>query len=84
MATKTEKIEKGEKAEKAERIFTGPEKAAILLMLLGEEVAAAVLANLEEREIQVMGNYMAALGDVDDQVMDQIIKEFYEIVESGG
>ncbi len=49
MATKTEKIEKGEKAEKAEkpeRIFTGPEKAAILLMLLGEEVAAAVLANL--------------------------------------
>ena len=84
MATKTEKIEKGEKAEKAERIFTGPEKAAILLMLLGEEVAAAVLANLEEREIQVMGNYMAAIGDVDDQVMDQIIKEFYEIVESGG
>ena len=87
MATKTEKIEKAEKAEKAEtaeRIFTGPEKAAILLMLLGEEVAAAVLGNLDEREIQVMGNYMAAIGDVDDQVMDQIIKEFYEIVESGG
>lgn len=65
------------------RKLTGPEKAAVLLMTLGEEVAAAVLANLDEREIQNIGNYMSALGDVDMSVMDSINKEFYEIVESG-
>ena len=52
-------------------------------MTLGEEVAAQVLANLDEREIQSIGNYMSALGDVDMSVMDTINKEFYEMVESG-
>lgn len=65
------------------RNFSGPEKAAVLLMTLGEDIAAQVLANLDEREIQNIGNYMSALGDVDMSVMDGINKEFYEMVESG-
>lgn len=65
------------------RKLTGPEKAAVLLMTLGEDIAAQVLANLDEREIQNIGNYMSALGDVDMSVMDGINKEFYEMVESG-
>jgi len=64
--------------------YSGPEKAAILLMSLGEETAAAVLSNLEEREIQSVGNYMSAVGDVDIEVMDAVTKEFFELLESGG
>ncbi|HJO00850.1 MAG TPA: flagellar motor switch protein FliG, partial [Nitrospinaceae bacterium] len=41
--------------------LTGPEKAAILLMSMGEESAAKVMANLDEREIQTVGNYMSSL-----------------------
>ena len=63
--------------------LTGPQKAAILLMTIGEEAAAQVLANLDEREIQNIGNYMAALGDVDVSDMDSINKEFYNLIESG-
>jgi flagellar motor switch protein FliG len=63
--------------------LTGPEKAAVLLMALGEDIAAQVLANLEDREIQNIGNYISTLGDVDMSVMDSINKEFYEMVESG-
>jgi flagellar motor switch protein FliG len=66
----------------AERL-SGPERAAVLLITLGEEVAAKVLANLDDREIQNIGNYMAALGNVDMSVMDSINKEFYEMVETG-
>lgn len=65
------------------RKLTGPEKAAVLLMSLGEEIAAQVLVNLDEREIQSIGNYMSALGDVDMSIMDSINKDFYEMVESG-
>ncbi len=36
------------------RKILGPEKAAILLMDLGEEKAAQVLANMDEREIQIL------------------------------
>ena len=65
------------------RTLSGPERAAVLLINLGEEIAAKVLANLDDREIQNIGNYMSALGDVDMSVMDGINKEFYEMVESG-
>jgi flagellar motor switch protein FliG len=65
------------------RKLTGPEKAAVLLITLGEDVASKVLANLDDREIQNIGNYMAALGDIDMNVMDSINKDFYDMVESG-
>ena len=65
------------------RKLSGPERAAVLLMNLGEEIAAKVLLNLDDREIQNIGNYMAALGNVDMSVMDSINKEFYEMVETG-
>ncbi|MFQ5449536.1 MAG: flagellar motor switch protein FliG [Nitrospinaceae bacterium] len=63
--------------------YSGPERAAILLMSMGEEIAAAVLANMDEREIQILGNYMSSLGDVDIPSMDAITREFYDSVETG-
>ena len=35
--------------------LTGPKKAAILLLSLGEDAAADVMKNLEESEIQQVG-----------------------------
>jgi flagellar motor switch protein FliG len=61
----------------------GPEKAAIFLMSLGEEVAAEVLSNMDEREIQNIGNYMSALGDVDMSDLESVNKEFQERVGGG-
>jgi flagellar motor switch protein FliG len=63
--------------------FTGPEKAAIFLISLGEDVAAKILANLDEREIQSIGNNMSSLSDVDVQSMDNVRKEFHEAVLTG-
>jgi flagellar motor switch protein FliG len=65
------------------RQFTGPEKAAILLMSLGEESAIPILENMDEREIQMIGNYISSLGDVDIPSMDAVTKEFYDNVETG-
>jgi flagellar motor switch protein FliG len=52
-------------------------------MNLGEEIAAKVLLNLDDREIQNIGNYISDLGDVDLDTMDSINKDFYNMVESG-
>ena len=65
------------------RKLSGPERAAVLLMNLGEEIAAKVLLNLDDREIQNIGNYISELGDVDMETMDSINKDFYNMVESG-
>ena len=63
--------------------YTGPEKAAIFLMSLGEEKAAAVLSNMEEREIQILGNYMSSLGEVSVATLNAVTQEFYKSVEAG-
>ena len=63
--------------------LSGPEKAAILLMSIGEDNAGNVMANMEEREIQAIGNYMSALGDVDQETMDQVTKDFYMATRTG-
>jgi flagellar motor switch protein FliG len=61
----------------------GPEKAAIFLMSLGEEAAAEVLSNMDEREIQNIGNYMSNLGDIDMSDLDSVNKEFQERMGGG-
>ena len=44
--------------------LTGPKKAAILLLALGEDAAAEVLKNLEEVEIQQVGYFMTRFTDI--------------------
>ena len=65
------------------RNFLGAEKVAILLMNVGEEKAAQVLANMNEQEIQTISNYMSSLGNIDLKVMDSVNKDFYNLLESG-
>lgn len=57
--------------------LTGPKKAAILLLALGEEGAAEVLKNLEEVEIQQVGYYMTRFTDVSPDELDAVLEEFY-------
>ena len=60
--------------------LTGPKKAAILLLALGEEGSASVIKNLEDREIQQVGYYMARFTDVAPEELDNVLEEFYRKV----
>ncbi len=66
--------------------MTGPKKAAILLLALGEEGAADIIKNLEDSEIQQVGYYMARFTDVAPEELDVVLEEFYNksVSESGG
>ena len=66
--------------------LTGPKKAAILLLALGEEGAADIIKNLEDSEIQQVGYYMARFTDVAPEELDMVLEEFYSKSsdESGG
>jgi len=57
--------------------MTGPKKAAILLLALGEDAAADVMKNLEEAEIQQVGYYMTRFTDVSPEELDIVLEEFY-------
>lgn len=53
-------------------------------MSLGEEGAAKILAEMQEREIQSIGNYMSAMGDVELSTVDEVSREFHSNMTAGG
>ena len=53
-------------------------------MSLGEEGAAKILAEMEEREIQSIGNYMSTIGEVEMATIDEVSREFYKGMAVGG
>ena len=66
--------------------LTGPKKAAVLLLALGEEGAAEVMKNLEEAEIQQVGYYMTCFNDISSERLDQVLEKFYRqsVISDGG
>lgn len=53
-------------------------------MSLGEEGAAKIMAEMEEREIQSIGNYMSTIGEVELSAVDAITHEFHKNIAGGG
>jgi flagellar motor switch protein FliG len=59
-------------AEASEEL-KGTEQAAVLLLTLGEEAAAAVLRHLEVAEVQRLGSAMASLTDVPREAVSGVL-----------
>lgn len=60
--------------------LSGSQRAAIFLLGLGEERAAAVMKHMEPKEVQRVGEAMAALSDVADEQIITVVQEFSEKV----
>ena len=58
------------------RRFSGPEKAAIFLVSVGEEAAAEVIKRLELMEIQKISKYMEQLPTIEKEDSDNVLKDF--------
>ena len=62
--------------------MTGAQRAAVFLLGLGEEGAAAIMRQMSPKEVQAVGEAMASLSDVSDQQVAQVVNEFTERVSS--
>ena len=62
--------------------LTGPEKAAVVLLALGED-HAGVWRGLEEEEIQIISQAMAGLGQVTSTVVEDLLVEFVSGMGAG-
>jgi flagellar motor switch protein FliG len=62
-----------------EQRVTGLQKAAILLILLGEEAAAAVYKNLPPEELERLTDQIASLEGVAPEVADQVLREYHRL-----
>src|SRR6195256_4683612 len=61
---------------------TGTDRAAILLLTLGEQEAAQVLKHMGAKEVQRIGAAMAKLANVSKEEVHTVISEFSSSVES--
>lgn len=61
------------------REFSSKEKAAILMISLGENNAAKLYKHLSEEEIEQLTLTLSGMQRVDAKVKEAVVKEFYEI-----
>jgi flagellar motor switch protein FliG len=62
--------------------LSGIERAAILLLTLGEEEAASVMKHMEPKEVQKIGMAMAGLASISKVQVTLVVKEFYTIIQT--
>src|SRR3712207_2304389 len=66
------------------RPLTGPQKAAALLLALGEEHATALFGRMHEDEIRDLSSAMASLGTVPAPTIEDLCRDFGEQLGQAG
>jgi len=62
--------------------LSGPQRAAIFLLGLGEAGAAAIMRHMEPKEVQRVGEAMASLRDVSNEHIAAVVQDFSEKISS--
>ena len=60
------------------KTFSGVERAAVLMMLVGEEEAAAILQKLDPEEVRQLGKAMFAVADVSENEVEMVLDDFVQ------
>jgi flagellar motor switch protein FliG len=59
--------------------LTGRQKAAIILLFLGEDLSAEIFKRLEDNHVQALSQEISLLGVVPAEVTDRVVEEFYNL-----
>lgn len=62
----------------------GPQKAAALMMSIGEEYASAIFSQLHDDEIRELSQTMSSLGRIDANIVEELIMQFVDQFTSSG
>jgi flagellar motor switch protein FliG len=66
------------------RSLSGPEKAAILMLALGEEHTSRLFTLMDDEEIKEISQTMANLGTVSSSIVERLFVEFAEHISATG
>ena len=64
--------------------FDDADRAAVMVMLLEDDQAAAILSQLEPHELRLLGEKMCALGEIQPEVIAHAIANFVDRTEKMG
>jgi flagellar motor switch protein FliG len=64
---------------KPENPMTGAQKAAVLLVMLGDQASAEIVRHLDEDDIQVVSREIARLKKISTDQAEHVLEEFYQL-----
>ena len=64
---------------KRNEVISGLRKAAILLVLLGEEASGQLLRELSEDEVQAVSREVARVSTIENEEAETVLEEFYQM-----
>jgi flagellar motor switch protein FliG len=64
--------------------LSGLQKAAILLIVLGDQASAEMIKHLSEDEIQLVGREVARLKQISSEQSESVLEEFYGLTSAHG
>ncbi len=87
MARAAEKIDSNsliDRRDDMSSLMSGPEKAAIVLLVLGEHYGGPIWSALDEDEIRSVSRAMAKLGAVSAESVETLVSEFLSLMARSG
>lgn len=66
------------------RGLTGPQKAAVFILALGQEQSAKIFSRMDDDEIKELSQVMASLGSVSSSVIERLFVDFADQLSSAG
>src|SRR4051794_1531026 len=66
------------------RSLSGPEKAAILVLSLGEEHTAKIFSLMDDEEIKEISQTMANLGTINSNIVERLFVDFADHISATG
>jgi flagellar motor switch protein FliG len=61
--------------------LTGPEKAAIFLALIGEELAGGIAAELQEKELVMLRQGVHRMAEIEPEHIDEVVEETCRVLK---
>jgi flagellar motor switch protein FliG len=71
-------------APKPMQELTGPQKASVMLLILGEDYGKSIWSALEEDEIRAISRAMAELGTVEAETVERLMVDFVAKLSNAG
>lgn len=64
--------------------LNGPQRAAVILLILGDEHGRPIWSELEDEEVRIISRAMADLGTVDADIVERIMVDFISKLSNAG
>jgi flagellar motor switch protein FliG len=73
-----------QQTEKPSRVLTGPERAAVIMLALGEQYGGKIWSLLDDDELRQLSIVMSTLGTIDSSLVENLLLEFVGRLSASG